>query len=239
MNVVGMLKNLIRWAVITAPSADDKDFPTHQITYMGKVADCLAWFPYGFHANPGAETLALMVAANADNENRVMFPGSPKERLDELLPTPLAEGELLVFNPLTKSHIHFKADGSIDIDSKTDLNIKVAGNMLADVEGNLTAEVEGNLVTDVEGTITETAEGDASKVITGGDDDVTADNINRVTAGKFYVEANEIIIGDGNDDVLWVISTLLGFMANTLHTGASNKATLEGYQDRIDGMRNP
>jgi hypothetical protein len=122
---MNMIKSLLRWAVITAFSLDDKDFPTHQVTYMGKNADALSWFPYGYHANPGAGALAVMLSMNSDPENRVMFPGSPKERGGTLLPTPLSPGEVLVYNPTTQSFIHMKLDGGIDIEATTsDINIK-------------------------------------------------------------------------------------------------------------------
>lgn len=234
MSVIGMIKNLIRWAAITAPSADNKKFPLHQITYMGKNADCLAWYPFGYHANPGAATLALMLEANADPENRVMFPGSPKERIDDLLPTPLAEDEILLFHPPTKSYIHFKADGTIDIDSQKDVNIRAVGNMVVDVEGTLIVNVEGAVIKDYESTVAETAEDDTTKVVTG-DDTVTAENIYRVASTRFSIDANEIVIGDGSDDLLWILSTLLGFMGTTLHPG--QQSTLYGYRDRVDALR--
>jgi phage gp45-like len=129
-----MIKSLLRWSVITAFSGDDKDFPTHQVTYIGKNADALSWYPYGFHANPGAGALALMIAVNGDPENRVVFPGSPKERGGTLLPTPLNPGEVLVYNPTTQSFIHMKLDGGIDIEATiSDINIKSsAGNVNVD-----------------------------------------------------------------------------------------------------------
>jgi len=102
--------------------------------------------------HPGKDALCLMFAVDADPENRVMLPGSPQDRIDELLPTPLKEGEVLLYHPETKSFIHFLKDGTIDIDSQKDVNFRVVGNMLVDVEGNLTADVEGNIDLDAFGT---------------------------------------------------------------------------------------
>jgi hypothetical protein len=126
-----MIKRLVRWAVITSCSSDDKDFPIHQTTYVGKVGDGLAWYPYGFHANPGPGALALMFSVNSDPENRVVFPGSPKERGGVLLPTPLSQGEVLVYNPTTQSFIHMKNNGEIDIKTAiSDINIEtIAGDI--------------------------------------------------------------------------------------------------------------
>jgi hypothetical protein len=71
---------------------------------------------------------------SADPENRVMFPGSPKERGGTLLPTPLYPGEVLIYNPITQSFIHMKLDGGIDIEATTsDINIKSSlGNVNVD-----------------------------------------------------------------------------------------------------------
>jgi hypothetical protein len=145
MGVVNMLKALVRWSSISTFSKDNQSFPLHQVTYMGKSADAVAWYPFGYHANPGKDALCLMFAVDADPENRVMFPGSPQDRIDPLLPTPLKEGEVLIFHPETKSFIHFLKDGTIDIDSKKDVNIRVIGNMLADVTGKATIDATGTI----------------------------------------------------------------------------------------------
>jgi hypothetical protein len=134
MNFLNALKGIVRWAVINSISLDNKDFPVHKVAYMGKAADALAWYPYGFHANPGAEALCVMLSMNADPENKVILPGSPKERGGSLLPTPLLPGEVLVYNPTTQSYIHMKLDGGIDIEATiSDINIKSSlGNVNVD-----------------------------------------------------------------------------------------------------------
>ncbi len=157
MNPVNMIKSLIRWAVVNSLSSDDQDFPIHQIGYMGKTADAAAWYPYGYHANPGSETLALFFAVGANPENRVMMPGSPKERIDALMPTPLAEGEVVMYHPTTKSYVHFKANGDIEVDSQKDVNIRVVGNSKIDVQGNVDIDAGGTLDLDSVGAMKITA----------------------------------------------------------------------------------
>ena len=131
MGVVNMIKSLMRWAVVSAFSADDKAFPIHKIEYMGKVSDAVAWYPFGYHANPDKDALAIMIAMGSNPENRVILPGSPKERLGSNLPTPLEKGEVLIFHPETESFIHFTKDGVIKIKAdKLDLigNTKMSGS---------------------------------------------------------------------------------------------------------------
>lgn len=158
MNPVRMIKSLIRMAIIGAFSSDDKEFPKHTVEYMGKVGDAIAWYPYGFHANPGKGTLAIALSLGSNAENRIVMPGSPKERIaEDLLPTPLKEGELMFYHPLTKSHIHLKEDGSVDIKSVADLNIQVDGNLIANVDGDADIDVDGTVDIDATGDITLTA----------------------------------------------------------------------------------
>ncbi len=171
-SVVNQIKSLIRLAVITAFSSDDKKFPIHQVEYMGKKADACAWYPYGYHANPGPEVLNLLFSVIGNAENRVMLPSSPKER-----PKPLVEGEVIFYNPTTQSFIHLKADGSIDINSKTDLNVTVAGNLVAAVEGNLDVNVAGS-----------------AEIDSIGDLDITAPNTN--ITGAVNIVGDVDIIGD-------------------------------------------
>jgi phage gp45-like len=128
MNITNLIKGLLRWAIVTAISTDDQDFPKHQVSYLGKESDAIAWHPYGIHSNPGAEVLGLIVSLSGNSENKVILPGSPKERLHDSLPTPLGDGEILIYNPKTHSYVHFLASGSIAIVSKDDLNITVTGD---------------------------------------------------------------------------------------------------------------
>jgi hypothetical protein len=140
--IVNMLKSIVRWAVVALWSGDTGDFPIHKITYMGKVADATAWYPYGYHANPSVDALGLMFSVNGDPENRVIFPGSPKERNGTLLPTPLLAGEVLLYHPITQSFVHLKLDGNIDVQASGGVNVTaVAGDVsvLASANVDITA----------------------------------------------------------------------------------------------------
>ncbi len=236
--VVNMIKSLMRWAVVNSFSLDNKDFPIHQIEYMGKKADASAWYPYGYHANPGSETLSLLLAIGGNPENRIVMPGSPKERIDPLMPTPLAENEVILFHPPTKSYIHLKADGTIDIDSQKDVNIRVVGDMLADVEGDLTADVEGDITAD--------AAGDAN-IIAGGDVDIDAtanielDGVNiTITASgnlRTLSDSTQFQNAAGNDDLGLILRTLF----NNLFTSSYHDSTYRNWfgdaRGDIDNLR--
>jgi hypothetical protein len=225
-----MLKNLIRWAVITAIADDTQNYPIHQIGYQDKNSDCLAWYPYGFHANPGADTMALFFSTGSNAENRVMFPGSPKDRLGGKMPTPLEEGEVVFYHPLTKSHIHLKRDGSIDVNSCKDVNLTVAGNIVADVEGNITADVEGDVTVDSEGSVSVTSLGDLCLESETGDIKLTA------TAGEVKTDSATFqsdTTGDwqvnGDTDINLVLDG-----SGTLNLGGTGGRRVGRKSDRAD-----
>tara|TARA_R110000751_G_scaffold93960_1_gene183429 strand:- start:6705 stop:7274 length:570 start_codon:yes stop_codon:yes gene_type:complete len=147
MSLLHKIRSIIKLAVITNASSDIGAIPINEISYRGKVANSAPWFPFGFHAVPENGTLTLVVNPNARDEERIDFATSVQRRI------PVSIGEVVVYHPATKSKIHFRADGSIDIDSPTQVNVTAP---LTQVTGDL--DVTGNV--DVGGTID--VEGDAT-----------------------------------------------------------------------------
>lgn len=117
-----IIRNLLRWARITAPGADDQQFAVQQMEYLGKVADGLIVFPYGLHGNVPADSLALMFAVQGNPDNRAAIAWTPKDR------PKLAAGEVAFYHPPTDAFMIWRASGDLDIESGTggtkDINIK-------------------------------------------------------------------------------------------------------------------
>lgn len=129
----------MRWARVTAPGADADQFPVQQIEYLGKVANSFIVFPYGMHANVGADALALLFAVQGASGNKAAIAGSPQKR-----PKNLAAGEVVFYHPNTGSLIHFRTNGDLDIDtvkeSPGNVNINVVqANITASDSVNITA----------------------------------------------------------------------------------------------------
>lgn len=189
MNAV---KGLIRLARISAASADDRDFPDHQIGFLGKEGNAIAWYPFGFHANPDKGALAMLFAIGGNPEARHVLPGSPKERIK-----PLAAGEVVYYHPATGSKVHMRADGSIDIDAQLDLNVTVAGDAVINVTGDADIDIGGSMAIDSVGDVEVTA---PNFNVTG---DVEIDGDLTVTDGKSVqfpkiVKSTDRFIGDGH-----------------------------------------
>ncbi len=130
------IHDILRWARITKPGSDDKQFATQQMEYLGKVSDGLIVFPYGVHGNVPADALALMFAVQGNPDNRAAIAWTPKNR-----PT-LKGGEVAFYHPPTGSLIKWDVDGNLTID-----NGSATWAMVGD-----TMTLTGNLV--VNGTMT-------------------------------------------------------------------------------------
>lgn len=83
-----------RLAKITEDVVDDGQFISHQVSYLGKEANGIVFYPYGFHANAPPESWALMLSIQSHPDNRALLVSEPKIR-----PT-LKPGEVALYSPL-------------------------------------------------------------------------------------------------------------------------------------------
>lgn len=107
-----MLKHLIKWGRVTG-ERDSKAMPLNQVSYLGKSSDAVQWMPYGFDASPPLNTLTVVLGVFG-LDCKIHLPGSPGKG-----PTLKPSGEVVVYNPETGSHIHFREDGTIYIKGTT------------------------------------------------------------------------------------------------------------------------
>lgn len=162
MNVMNIIRSLIRRATITLGGKDDLDVPIQQVSYLGKTADVEIITPYGVHANlpTNNDVLMTMWSVAGQEDFRVGMGYTPKLRPKE---TPV--GEVIFYHPLTQSRVQFKNNGDIEIDStgdngstiitiKKDLSITVLGDTTINTTGDTTVTTDGNAVIDVTGTAT-------------------------------------------------------------------------------------
>jgi len=131
------MKNL--WAKITRKGAEDKTYPVQQATYLGRVSDLFVLFPFGMHANLPESQLGLIM----DIEGRIFMGTSAVGRIT------VEEGEVVFYHPSTKSKLHFKDNGDIDIEATTvnidasTTNIGVGGAAIARVGDSVQVTVVG------------------------------------------------------------------------------------------------
>lgn len=148
MDFLAKLKNLIRYAKVTGPADNTKEFPVQQVTFKGKTADTYMVFPYGMYANADTQnSVAVLFSVDGNDDNRAAIPSNPQNR-----PTDLAEGEVAIYHPNSGACIKLRASGDIEITT----------------EGNIAATCAD---------LNATASGDANVTSTG-DTNVTAANVN-------------------------------------------------------------
>ncbi len=164
------LKNLVRYAVVSAGADNTKQFPVQQITYKGKVAEGLAVSPYGLYANISNDALALVFSIEGDESSKAFMAYTPKDRPDDL-----EQDEVALYHPPTKTFIKFRNTGDVEIDTDVD---GAGGNLIIN-----TASATVNATGDVDVTA------DNVNVNATGDVDVTADNVN--------VDASAVNLGVG------------------------------------------
>lgn len=113
-----MLRNLLRWARTTKPGDNGKQFPDHQVEYLGKVADSARLFPYGFYANIPDDVLSLIASVQDNPDNRVTLGCLLKNYPD-------SDGtELFFYHPLIPNlKIKLCSDGKMLIQSDVKIDI--------------------------------------------------------------------------------------------------------------------
>ena len=137
--------NLIKLAFVSKTNKDDGDFPENQIKYMGKVADCTVIYPYGMGGQVPKGGLMVVFNIQGQEENQAGIPTLPEQRIKDMKDT-----ETWFGNPVAKSYIHFKADGSVELnvtgatltinaaETIFNGNVKVKGDLIDKFESNAT-----------------------------------------------------------------------------------------------------
>lgn len=104
---------MVKRALITLSGDDDQQFRVQQAeAFEDDIFDLEILFPYGMSANLPPNSLLTVFRVGNDENYRVAIGDAPDDRIKNL-----EEGEVVFFHPGTKSFIHFKANGDIDIDA--------------------------------------------------------------------------------------------------------------------------
>ena len=116
---MNLLQNLIKFARVSLLGKDDKQYPIQQVEYNGKTKNIFMMFPYGMHANLPEDCIVCVFPVDGSEQNKFGIGGLPSERIKNL-----PSGEVVFFHPKTKSKIHFKNSGDIDVEASKNVNVK-------------------------------------------------------------------------------------------------------------------
>lgn len=112
------MRNFLRRCVISLIGKDDRDIRVQQVSYNGKAEDAEIWAPYGMSYNLPPNSLCLYAQIGGDEGNIVVLPDRSQDRVKNL-----KEGEIALFNPLTKTQMIFREDGKLEINAKGDVDV--------------------------------------------------------------------------------------------------------------------
>ncbi len=120
-SLLNRVVSMIKWIRTSNAMNDEIQLPVSQISYHGVGASGVHWFPYGYHANIPAETLAIAFLLEANPESKILLAGSPLSR-----PPGLLVGEVSLYHPDTGSKVLMKNDGSVEV---TAAKLRVVGDL--------------------------------------------------------------------------------------------------------------
>lgn len=150
-----------------------------QIQTYDAVKQCGKLGHYGFYGNAPRGSLVIAIQANGQEECLYGAEDDVNNR-----PRGLKEGEVMMYNTITKSYIYLDAEGNCKVYSKKDMQMQVEGTVNITVTGNANVTcpnttVKGNLTVDGDLTVTGTASAgvvSAGNGATGSGDVVTFEN---------------------------------------------------------------
>ena len=198
MGFLNKLKNIVRWATVTGPVNQAQQFPVQQVTYKGKVANCMMVFPYGVYAHVSStDVLTMMFAVEGNADNRAGIPAIPQKR-----PVDLEQNEVAIYHPFTNSFIKFRNNGDISIDTAPIdpvTGVQTLGNIIINcVNATVTASenvsvtaIQNIGLTGVEATVTASAS-------------VTIDTPETTITGNLTVDGNTTLsstVTSGGKDI--------------------------------------
>jgi len=114
--------SLIKRGSISLTMADAGNFARAQVGFMGKTKVVELVVPYGLASRAPAGSCVLLLNINGQEENMAGISYAPLSRFKNL-----ADGEVVVGNPVTESYVKFSADGKITVVSQAAVDITASG----------------------------------------------------------------------------------------------------------------
>jgi len=151
------LKNLLKKGLVTLSRKTAYD---GQTSYMEAVSKYEVVTPYGFYSKAPSGALVLLLNLNGNESNKVGIEFDNKTLID------VESGEVVIYHPVKQSFVKFKADGSIEIEAKSNLNITATTTHTGDVDIVGDLDITGNLT--VGGSIVATGSVTGASLVTAG-----------------------------------------------------------------------
>lgn len=209
------------------------------------VKQCGKLGHYGYYGNAPRGSLVVIMQANGQEECLFGAEDDVNNR-----PRGLAEGEVMMYNTITKNAIYMKEDGNTEIYTQNDLVANITNHSIIHIHGNSTVKVEGNSNVDVKGNSQVNIEGN-NKIQVKGDSDIGIHGNAKVDikgnaevkTDKADVKSSDITIDCDNLDIKATKTTInseveiigetsiTGDTSITGNTGINGNTTITGNCD--------
>lgn len=146
------IQNMIKRGFVSNTNSDAGQFPTIQVSFMGKVADVETLWPYGYSAMPPINSLVTIFNNQGQEEYKMAICTDPQGRI-----TGMSVGEVAVSNNVMGNMIYFAKDGSIQITASAAANITInapganvvmnAQNLIVNGQIKATGDITDNYAT--------------------------------------------------------------------------------------------
>lgn len=136
--------NITKSAIKTLAITDTEDnvIQQMQIKMYDAIKNCGKLGQYGLYGNAPKNSLVIVMQINGQEEVLYGIEDDVNNR-----PRGIKEGEVMLFNTLTKNYIYLKEDGDTDIYAKQNININVNGDVVINAQNvivNGTASINGD-----------------------------------------------------------------------------------------------
>lgn len=143
---MGAFHRLIRYALISILSGDNRNRPVQMVSYsegedgVSKTTPALICFPYGLHANIPPDYPGLILAIKGRGENLAFLPTSWRQR-----PKSSPGGDLVLYQPQHNgTEIRLKENGDVSITTDGNHVEAVAGTINIAAAGAVNIESTGS-----------------------------------------------------------------------------------------------
>ena len=136
------ITSMIRRAVVSLSKPDSGNYPTTQVSYLGKTADIEVIWPYGMNGRLPLDAQVLCFNVEGMEENKAGIGNVPTIRLKVD-----AEGEVVFGNPLTESAVYFRENGDIEVVGTNGQSVTITEDYVLTAENvTLAAATQANLL---------------------------------------------------------------------------------------------
>lgn len=188
--------------------------PQMQTQSYDAVKQCGKLGHYGYYGNAPRGSLVVILQANGQEECLFGAEDDVNNR-----PRGLAEGEVMMYNTITKNAIYMKTDGNTEVYTQNNLAMNITKDNIINILGNSHVNIEGNNKLDINGNSDINIQGNA-KVDVKGNADIKTD--------KADVKSSDITIDCDNLDIKATKTTITSDVDIKGATNITGATTITG-----------